>query len=100
MAKWADYLISEVHYYNDEFISQLKVHEDLGDTVGQANVWDREKVVYSINNGTSFCTILKNSEGKWNKGADVHVVFVNGKYYLRTDKNNTARDNLGNLPEF
>lgn len=32
-------------------------------------------------------------------GERVRVITVGGKDYLRTDHNQTARDNLGNLPE-
>ena len=99
MAKWSDYLISAVRYYKDS-ISQLKVHKDLGDKVGQEQIWSKEEVVSSIKNYNSFCTIYKNSAGNWTKGEDVHVVTVGYSTYLRTDRNNIAKDNLGNLPVF
>lgn len=100
MAKWADYLISAVRYYNNDFISHLRIHEDSGDKVGAPQTWSKENVISYINNGYSFCTIVKNSKGNWSQGADVHVVVINGYSYLRTDKNKTPKDNLGNLPTF
>ena len=33
-------------------------------------------------------------------GADIHVVEVNRKKFLRTDHNHTEADNLGELPVF
>jgi len=101
MNKWADYGISAVRYNEDNtHITKVKVHVDNGDTIGDANEWTRAKVVSSIEIGKTFVTILKNSEGKWTKGQDVHIVVVNGKQFTRTDKNARASDNLENLPEF
>ena len=34
------------------------------------------------------------------KGEDVHIVKVDDEKFIRTDKNETKKDNLGNLPEF
>lgn len=45
----------------------------------------------------TFSTWVKNHEGGFSKGADVHVV---DDIYLSTDRNNSKRDNLGSLPEF
>jgi len=102
MAKWADYLISEKSYDSDrKHIERLKVHKDLGDEVGSSSIWKRKEVVDKIESGFDFCTILKNPKNeKWKKGADVHVIKVNKKKYLRTDSNNVEKDNLGDLPEF
>lgn len=37
MEKWADYLISEVRYNSQHtHIDQVKIHEDNGDSVGEA----------------------------------------------------------------
>lgn len=33
-------------------------------------------------------------------GPTIHVIVINGKNYLRTDKNSIAKDNLDNLPTF
>ena len=67
MDKWADYLISAVHYTPDHsHISDLKVHQDTGDSVGAGSSWTRSKVVLYIS-GYSFMTIyLRN--GSWTKG--------------------------------
>lgn len=102
MEKWADYLISAVRYEADgSGIDQLRVHEYNGDKVGSAHTWDRKSVVHHIeDHGDSFCTIRKNSDSKWSRGDDVHVIHVGGVKYVRTDGNKTAADNLGSLPEF
>ena len=101
MTKWTDYCISAVRYDEDEtHIIKVKVHVDNGDTIGDSSEWKREKVVSEIEGGTTFVTIFKGADGKWKKGQDVHIVKVNEKKYIRTDKNSRASDNLENLPEF
>ena len=101
MAKWADYLISAVKYDSDhERIQSLKTHEDKGDTVGSIYTESRSKVVSNIENGNSYCTILKTNDNKWKKGEDVHIVKVDDEKFIRTDRNEIKKDNLENLPEF
>jgi hypothetical protein len=101
MAKWADYLISAVRYNsNHTHIDQIKAHEDAGDSVKEGKIYNRQAIVDAINNGTTFITIFKNSDGKWNKGQKVYVIKVNGKSYLKTVDNGKEEDNLENLPEF
>lgn len=49
-------------------------------------------VVDRIKEGDIFRTAWKSRDGKWVLGkADVHIV---GSRYLRTDRNNTEKDNL------
>jgi len=99
--KWADYLISAVKYNADhDHIIKVKTHEDKGDKVGSSYEENRETVVANIKKGKTYMTILKNKEGKWDRGAPVEIIRINGKEFIRTDKNQTESDNLGELPEF
>jgi hypothetical protein len=101
MERWADYGISEVRYDEDQtHIVKVKVREDKGDKVGPPEEWARKRVVSAIEDGTTFVTILKRSDGNWHKGQDVHIITVRGEKYIRTDQNAEAADNLENLPEF
>lgn len=101
MRKWADYCISAVRYSDaPRHIIRAKVHEDKGDTIGEAEEWTRLEIVKKIENGRTFVTIFKTENGKWRKGEDVHVIEIRGKKYIRTDKNEIEEDNLGSLPEF
>lgn len=102
MAKWADYGISKVQYNADhDRIVKVLVHVDNGDTIAPGREWSRQDVVTAIDQRAStFVTIIKASDGKWSKGADVHTVTVNAVKYIRTDANRIAADNLENLPEF
>ena len=101
MNKWANYGISAVRYDSQHtHIEKIKVHEDKGDSIGDAKEWSREQVVSAIGLGITFVTILKISDVNWKKGQDVNIVTVNAVKYIRTDKNQEASDNLENLPEF
>ncbi|MEQ4539749.1 MAG: DUF3892 domain-containing protein [Billgrantia sp.] len=100
MAKWADYGISAVRYdSNDEYIDQVKVHKDNGDSIGAGETWSRKEVLSKMDDSKTFVTILKNDD-KWKKGEDVHIITVEGRRFLRTDANKKSKDNLENLPRF
>jgi len=101
MAKWADYCISCVNYTSDgSKISTVGVHEDNGDTIGTKATWHRQQVVDAIDDDKkTFVTIVKDSTGKtWNKGASVTTYPVGRERFIKTVSNNTAGDNLGELP--
>lgn len=101
MEKWADYCISAVSYSEDpKHIKEAKVHKDKGGTIGPGKTWSRSQIVSSIESEHSFITILRSEDGKFERGEDVHVIKVNGKEYIRTDKNEIKEDNLGDLPEY
>lgn len=99
--KWADYLISEVRYNGaGTHIDQVRVHEDKGEKVGPASTWERTTVVSQLEGGYTFATMTKSADEKWQFGAEVRVVTVNGTKYIRTDADATEEDNLGALPRF
>jgi hypothetical protein len=100
LAKWADYLISAVRYDGDNsHIIKVKTHVDTGDGVDKPFEEKRETVISKLKNGKEYCTIIK-KDGNWKRGQMVHIVQVKGNEYIRTDKNETDKDNLGSLPEF
>ena len=101
MDKWADYCISHVRY-NDfkTHIVQVKVHPDLGDSLGVPGTWERADVLDSLRNEESFCTIIKGTDNKWNHGAKVEIFTLNGTDYIKTVKDSIEKDNLGKLPTF
>ncbi len=99
--KWADFLISMAGYNTDHTnIIKVATHIDNGNSVGSSFEENRQTVVTNIKNGKTYYTILKNKDGEWNKGAPVDIINVNGKEFIRTDRNQTESDNLGELPEF
>ena len=100
MAKWANYVITAVRYNLEHtHIVSVKVRPDNGDSLGAESVWNRNQVVSAIESGYSFVTAFW-QDGKWLKGADVHVIQVGWYKYIRTDRNLRAADNLESLPEF
>jgi hypothetical protein len=101
MAKWADLLISAV-IYNEErtHIERVRVHEDDEVNVGAPVNSSRLTVVSNIKSRYSYVTIYKTTENKWKKGEDVRIIKVGNEEFIRTDANQTAADNLGDLPEY
>ncbi|WP_071734244.1 DUF3892 domain-containing protein [Burkholderia ubonensis] len=101
MPKWADYLIYEVQFNTKRtHINRLRVYVDNGDSLGQSSEHPRQDIVTAIKDGTTFTTIYKNKDGKWNQGKPVYVIPINGSEFLKTVNDNKLVDNLDNLPEF
>ena len=102
MAKWADYAITAVRYdSNHTFITYCHVRADNGDALQSIpEVLSRQTVIQNIKRSTTYVTAVLDANNKWQKGAEVGVININGIDYLRTDKNRTPKDNLENLPEF
>ncbi len=101
MPKWADYLISEVQYNEEEtHIVNVKSHVDEGEKVGAGTVTSRSTVISRIEGGNTYKTITKGSDEKWHQGASVQVITIEEVKYIKTVADNTKKDNLGSLPTF
>jgi hypothetical protein len=101
MAKWADYGITAVRYNSQEtHIDQVKARKSNGETFGQELIYTRQSVIDALKQGYTFVTVNNGTNGKLTRGEDVRIVKINGVEYIRTDANNIAKDNLGNLPRF
>lgn len=103
MARWADYLISDVTYSKPSAvrrISRLLVHTEEDGRIGAAEIWTRKEIIKEINKGRSFITIYSSKEKSWRKGESVKIVTVEGKSFLRTDETTIEGDDLGSIPEF
>jgi hypothetical protein len=101
MDKWADYLISRVRFNSSEtHIDKVEVYPDNGDKLGVKTEFTRQTVIALIDKGYTFATIFKNGDGKWDMGAHVEVVPIEGIRYIKTYADSTKRDNLDNLPRF
>ncbi len=81
-------------------ITHVLIHKIVNNTAGEANQVTRQQVIGLIESGYECWTIMKNGSGNWDWGAKVHVVTTYYGAYIRTDRNNESRDNLGNLPVF
>jgi hypothetical protein len=104
MAKWADYVIKKVRFNAaGTHIDQVEVADDRGDDLGPSRYENRATVIKNLKDKKTYCTAppAKSGEsGKYDKGALVRIIDVNGTEYIRSDANKTARDNLDNLPTF
>ena len=101
MAKWADYLISEVRYSPDHSrILQVKQHEDLDGEIGKGEIVDIADVADNLKKGKSYMTIYNGSSETWKRGERIRGFIVDGEYHIRIDKNKVARDHLGMINEF
>ena len=101
MVKWADYCISHVRYNSPKtHIEIVKLRQDLGDSLGVPSTWERTDVLDTLRNKESFCTIIEGTNNKWNQGAKVEIFTISGTDYIKTVKDSTEKDNLGELPTF
>ncbi len=101
MAKWAKFLISQVQYAPDrKRIHEVKQPEDMDGDVGEGEIVSRETVSSNLKKGFTYMTIHNGSSENWKKGDVVRTFIVDGEHFIRVDKNNVNRDNLGLLNEF
>jgi hypothetical protein len=101
MAKFTDWFISAVRYDDDHScIVKVRAHPNNDDKVGTLTEQLRSTVVLKLRTGETYSTILKKPDGGWRIGEDVRVVKIGDEYFIRTDANNTKKDNLGELPGF
>lgn len=96
----ADFCITAVRCSDEpRHISVVRVQERTGQTLSRTvRIVQRGFVSDLIRlEKVPFQTATQKRDGSWQSGADVHLV---SNTYLATDKNETERDNLGNLPKF
>ncbi len=98
MAKWADYLISEVSYDSDHLISIAIRHEDTERGISEGQPIDRLTISSDIKNGLLYLTIYSGKDS-WKKGHKIQTFSIDGNPYLRIDGNKVKLDYLGDLPE-
>ena len=99
MAKWADFLISEVRYGKNHLIEQAKQRTEVDGAISEGTLVDRSQISHNIKNGKTYKTVFHSLNG-WKLGVDIHIFRVVGDYYLRIDKNKVDQDFLGQLPTF
>lgn len=94
--KWADYVITCVTYTDDR-ITTVGAWTHDGLRLTDYRSLSRAAVVAALNDGSTFVTATK-SQGEFTKGAPVDRCVVGGDWFIKTEPNNTAEDNLGELP--
>jgi len=98
MAKWADYLISQVSYDSNHLITKVKQHRDNGNTISEGEVVDRYIIADNLGHGNSYMTVYGDL-GKIRIGKNVRYFRAYEYHYIRTDNNKVSSDNLGDLPQ-
>lgn len=94
----ADYYIKSVCYGGGSSIKEVKTSNALQSEPGTRRT--RAEVVKDIDTYNKAVYTATKRSGVWYEGSRVNTVTVSGVKYLRTDRNSTARDNLGELPEY
>ena len=101
MALWGNFAITGVRYdEGHSFINNCQVRKYHDSVLDTPETLSRQTIISSIKMGKTYVTAIKSpSSGKWECGADVEIVNIEGIDYLRSDRNRTRKDNLENLPE-
>lgn len=93
-----NYWISEV-CIKDNHIHSVRIYRDSELAYGLDQTWTVKQVIDTINKGYNINTIV-NVNGRWQSGARVKVVTIGGSSFITTDRDESASDNLENLPKF
>lgn len=99
----ADYGIYEVHY-DDDHSNIEQVHAKLiqDNKASGEYALSKDEVVSKIEDNTKIITLIKGKNGSsnWFIGAEVSVIEIDNKKFIKTEPNNKKEDNLGELPEY
>ena len=97
MAKWADYLISQVLYDQNHIITKVKQHRDIGNKISGGEIVDRDAIANNLGHGVKYMTVYGDL-GKIRMGKNVRYFQAYEHHYIRIDNNKVMTDNLGELP--
>ena len=86
MAKWADYLISEVSYGTNNLITKIKQHHDNGKTISQGEIIDRDTLTNNLGHGAKYMTVYS-SLSRFKIGKNVKYFRAFDGHYIRIDNN-------------
>ncbi len=97
MAKWADYLISQVSYDSSHLITKVKQHRDNGNKMSVGEIVDRNTLANNLGHGVRYMTVYGDL-GRVQMGKNVRYFKAYEHHYVRIDNNKVMTDNLGELP--
>ena len=98
MAKWADYLISQVSYDQDHIITKVMQHRDIGNKISSGEIVDRDVIVTNLGSGAKYMTVFGDLD-KIRMGKNVRYFRAYDSHYIRIDANTVMTDNLGQIPQ-
>jgi hypothetical protein len=94
----ADYRISGVWKDNNGVITHYALHKPSTTGYYRAEKKTKSQVLSILDTGNTVKTWVWNyASSSWKDGQTVHPVGTGSNRYLRTDRDNTQRDNLDNL---
>jgi len=97
MAKWADYLISQVSYDQNHIITKVKQHRDIGNEMGDGEIVDRDVIAGNLGHGVKYMTVYGGLD-KIRMGKNIRYFRAYEGHYIRTDGNKVMSDNLDDIP--
>ena len=97
MAKWADYLISQVLYDQNHIITKVKQHRDIGNKISGGEIVDRDALANNLGHGVKYMTVYGDLD-KIRMGKNIRYFRAYEDHYIRIDDNKVMTDNLGELP--
>ena len=82
MAKWADYLISQVSYDQDHIITKIMQHRDIGNKISGGEIVDRNVIATNLGHGAKYMTVFGDL-GKIRMGKNVRYYRAYDSHYIR-----------------
>lgn len=98
-----DYGIYKVRFnINRSKIREVQAYKIKANTINinESITLDRESIISKIYSQNTFVTLVKDSEGYLQKGAEVYVYQQCLEDYIKTEDNCNRKDYLGKLSEY
>ena len=97
MAKWADYLISQVSYDQNHIITKVMQHRDIGNKISGGEIVGRDVIATNLGHGSKYMTVFGDLD-KIKMGKNVRYFRAYDDHFIRIDDNKVESDNLGHIP--
>jgi len=80
-------------------IERVYAMQKMPSGIGLKMEFTRQEVIESIKKSNKWFTCMGTKKSYYKKGEEIHILPVRGEEFIRTDRNLTPKDNLGNLPD-
>lgn len=99
MTEWPNYVITAVRYDGTKIEAVRRRRAQDGELSGPIEI-PRRAVAQDLEYEMDYCTAIRDSDGEWVRGDDVHAYELKGDLFIKTEEGEDPADNLGGLPEF
>jgi hypothetical protein len=99
MPDWPNYVITAVRY-DETKIDSVRRRRGQGNELSDPIEIPRRAVAQDLEYDMSYCTAIRDEDGNWVRGDDVHAYEVDGELFIKTEEGDDPADNLEGLPEF